>query len=47
MGNGRFQARLRYFHEINFDPSGDVEELTKEEFDKYVEKLRKERGFSQ
>lgn len=41
-----FKQDMRYNHQIHFDPSGDVEELSKEEFDKYVEKLKKERGLN-
>lgn len=40
---GDFKQDMRYFHEIKFDPSGDVEEVTKEAFDTYVEKLKTEK----
>jgi hypothetical protein len=43
---GDFKQEMRYNHDINFDPSGDVEELSKEAFDNYVEKLKKEKGLT-
>jgi len=39
---GEFKEDMTYNHQIRMDPDGDVEELTKEEFDNYVEQLRKE-----
>lgn len=41
---GIFEQNFRYSHQINFDPSGDVEEVSKQEFNTYVEKLKKEKG---
>lgn len=43
---GEFKEDMEYNHEINFDPSGEVEEINKKEFDAYVEKIRKEKGFA-
>ena len=42
---GEFKEDMEYGDKIDFDPSGDVEELTKEEFDAYVKKLREDGGF--
>ena len=42
---GNFKKDMTYNHQINYDPDGDVEELTKSEFDVYVKQLREERGF--
>ena len=39
---GKFKEDMTYMHQIYFDPSGDVEELTQEEFDAYVKQLREE-----
>lgn len=39
---GLFKEDMTYNHQIRFDPDGDVEELTKEQFDTYVEELRQE-----
>ena len=41
---GEFEENMEYGDKIDFDPDGDVEELTKEEFDTYVKQLREERG---
>ncbi|MBX7226140.1 MAG: hypothetical protein K1X55_08915 [Chitinophagales bacterium] len=41
-----FEENFRYAHQINFDPSGDVEEVNKEEFEAYVQKLRTKKGFN-
>ncbi len=41
---GEFEENMRYSHQINFDPEGDVEEISKAEFSAYVEKLKKEKG---
>ena len=42
--NGNFEEDITYKRKIRQDLSGDSEQLTKEEFDKYVEKLKHERG---
>jgi len=39
---GEFKENVRYNRQIRLDPDGDVEELTKEQFDAYVKDLRKE-----
>lgn len=44
METGVFEENLRYSHQINFDPNGDVEEKKESEFNSYVEKLKKEKG---
>lgn len=41
---GAFEEDMSYSENINFDPSGDVEEVSKEQFEAYVEKLKKEEG---
>lgn len=43
--NGHFDLDLSYIEKIYFGTKDDVEELSKEEFDKYVLKLKKERGY--
>lgn len=43
---GDFLEDMSYNHQINFDPSGDVEEISKTEFEKYVAALKKEKGLS-
>lgn len=42
MGYLRVQNRSGLQPKIRFDSSGDVEELSKEQFDTYVKDLRKE-----
>jgi hypothetical protein len=42
--SGEFKQDMTYMHQIYFDPSGEVEELSKEDFEKYVANLKKERG---
>jgi len=37
---GEFKEDMTYNHQIRFDPDGDVEELSREQFDTYVKKLR-------
>ena len=44
MKTGVFEENLRYFHQINFDSNGNVEEKKESEFNRYVEKLKKEKG---
>ena len=43
--NGSFELDLSYIETIYFGSMDDVEFLSKEEFDKYVETLKKEKGF--
>lgn len=42
---GQFKEDFSYDRKINFDFSGDRQDLTKEEFDSYVKQKREERGF--
>lgn len=42
--NGEFKQDMQYMYLIYNDPSGDVEEITLQEFDDYVKKLKMERG---
>ena len=42
---GEFKEDMSYTSKIMYDPSGDSEIVSKEEFEEYVEKLRKEKGF--
>ena len=42
---GEFKEDMTYASKIWYDPSGDREDLTEQEFNAYVEKLRKEGGF--
>lgn len=44
--SGEFKQDMTYMHQIYFNPSGEVEELSKEEFDRYVANLKKERGLT-
>jgi len=39
-----FKQDMSYMHEIYYDPSGDIQELTEKEFEAYVEKLKKDKG---
>jgi len=39
---GEFRQDMTYMHQIYFDLSGDVEELSKNEFEEYVSQLKKE-----
>lgn len=39
---GLFEEDFRYSDQIFSDPSGDTKEISKEEFEAYVEKLRTE-----
>lgn len=41
---GKFKEDMTYASKISFDFSGDNEEITKEEFDRYVLKIKLERG---
>ena len=41
---GNFDLDLDYLEKIYFGSMDDVEELNKEEFETYVEKLKKEKG---
>jgi hypothetical protein len=41
---GIFEQDFRYSHQINFDPSGDVNEISETEFKKYVNQYKKEKG---
>ena len=43
--NGEFKEDMSYFRKINNDLSGDSEEVTQEEFEDYVSKLKKDKGF--
>jgi hypothetical protein len=43
--NGHFDLDLSYIEKIYFGTMDDVEELSKEEFDKYVLKLKKRKRF--
>ncbi|TDP60092.1 hypothetical protein [Flavobacterium dankookense] len=44
MQTGVFEQNFRYSHQVTYDPDGDVEELSEQKFNTYVEKLKKERG---
>ncbi len=41
---GEFKEDMTYMRKIVFDFSGDKEELSEQEFNTYIEKLKKERG---
>lgn len=41
---GDFKEDMTYASKIWHDPSGDVEEINKEEFEKYIKKLKKRKG---
>lgn len=41
---GEFKQNFRYAQQVNFDPDGDVEEISESEFIIYVEKLKKKLG---
>lgn len=43
---GAFEENFRYATQINFDPEGDVEELSETDFNDYVQKLKKEKGLN-
>lgn len=43
---GEFDLDLSYIERIYFGSMDEVEFVTEDEFEKYVEKLRSERGFS-
>lgn len=40
---GEFKEDMTYMRKIRFNFSGDKEDLTEEEFDAYVEKIRKKK----
>ena len=42
---GNFDLDLSYIERIYFGSMDEVEEMTEKEFEEYVEKLRKEKGF--
>ncbi|GAB2829154.1 hypothetical protein [Ferruginibacter profundus] len=42
---GDFKEDMTYASKIWYDPSVDREDLTEEEFNSYVSKLKKEKGF--
>lgn len=42
--SGKFDLDLSYIEKIYFGSMDDVEEVTEKEFEKYVEKLKKEKG---
>lgn len=41
---GKFKEDMTYASKIWYDESGDREDLSKSEFNAYVDKLKKERG---
>lgn len=41
---GEFKEDMSYLLKISNDLSGDAEEISKEEFDLYVKKLKEEKG---
>lgn len=42
---GEFKQDMTYLHQVYYDPAGDIEELTKSEFDVYVKELKEGFGF--
>ena len=43
---GEFKEDMTYLRKISNDQSGETEKVSKEKFDDYVAKLKKERGIS-